>query len=67
MPEMDGPTTLQRIREIEAGRELPVVFITARAGQGDTDRLMQLGAAGVIGKPFDHMARAAQVRAYLPG
>jgi len=66
MPEMDGPTTLQRIRERPEGRELPIVFITARAGNGDAAKLMALGAAGVITKPFDPMRLAEQVRSYLP-
>ena len=66
MPEMDGPTTLQRIREVPEGQNLPIVFITARAGDNDAARLMALGAAGVITKPFDPMRLAEQVRAYLP-
>jgi len=67
MPEMDGPSTLQRIRDMPEGRDLPIVFITARAGDNDAAKLMALGAAGVITKPFDPMLLAAQVRSYLPG
>ena len=66
MPEMDGPTTLQRIRETAEGRDLPIVFITARAGDNDAAKLMALGAAGVITKPFDPMRLADQVRGHLP-
>jgi|SRR5690554_473294 len=64
MPAMDGPTTLQRIRELPEG-DMPIVFITARAADGDAVKLMTLGAAGVIPKPFDPMQLAAQVRQYL--
>ena len=67
MPEMDGPTTLQRIRETVEGRDLPIVFITARASDNDAAKLMALGAAGVITKPFDPMRLAEQVRGHLPG
>jgi len=66
MPEMDGPATLQRIRGTPEGRDVPIVFITARAGDNDAAKLMALGAAGVITKPFDPMRLAEQVRAYLP-
>lgn len=66
MPAMDGPTTLQRIRELP-GRDMPIVFITARAADGDAAKLMALGAAGVIAKPFDPMQLAPQVRRYLEG
>jgi CheY-like chemotaxis protein len=64
MPEMDGPATLERIRQLPEGGP-PVVFITARAGDNDAVRLMALGAAGVIAKPFDPLKLAAQVRRYL--
>ncbi|MBT2133021.1 response regulator [Croceibacterium sp. LX-88] len=64
MPEMDGPATLERIRQSPGGGP-PVVFITARAGDNDAARLMALGAAGVIGKPFDPLQLAVQVRRYL--
>jgi len=65
MPGMDGPATLQRIREAPGGG-LPVVFITARAGEGDAAQLLALGAQGLIAKPFDPMRLAEQVRQYLP-
>lgn len=64
MPTMDGPATLKRIREAPGGG-LPVVFITARAGEGDVAGLLALGAQGVIAKPFDPMRLAEQVRGYL--
>jgi CheY-like chemotaxis protein len=66
MPEMDGPSTLRRIREMPEGQDLPIVFITARAGDNDATMLMGLGAAGVITKPFDPMRLAETVRSYLP-
>ena len=65
MPEMDGPATLAQIRAAPGGGP-PVVFITARASDGDAARLLALGAAGVIAKPFDPMQLAARVRSYLP-
>ena len=63
MPEMDGPATLRGL--IDRGAAFPIVFITARASEGDIAHLLSLGAAGVITKPFDPMKLASLVRAYL--
>jgi CheY-like chemotaxis protein len=63
MPEMDGPATYAAIRDRKM--DLPIVFITARAQDADLQRLLALGAAGVISKPFDPMTLADQVRACM--
>jgi two-component system, OmpR family, response regulator len=66
MPEMDGPTTFGRLRARSRTANIPVVFMTARAQASEHDRLLALGAAGVIAKPFDPMTLAALVRRYAP-
>jgi CheY-like chemotaxis protein len=35
MPEMDGIATMQEIRKLPRGRELPMVAVTAKAMKGD--------------------------------
>lgn len=65
MPDMDGPATLAAIRERPATATTPVVFITARAQDRDRERLLGLGAVGVITKPFDPMGLAREVRAVV--
>ena len=67
MPEMDGPTTLVRLREQAATAAIPVIFMTAKVQKYEVDRYRELGAAGVIGKPFDPMTLAADVRRILEG
>lgn len=67
MPEMDGPQTLAQLRTAEQTRGIPVVFITARTQAYEIERFLSLGAIGVIAKPFDPMALAAQTRRYLDG
>lgn len=52
MPGMDGPTLFKRMRENDYARDLPVVFITAKASQRELDELRSLGAVGTISKPF---------------
>lgn len=63
MPEMDGPTTLLRLRETNWAAEIPVVFITAKAQPEELDRFRAMGVAGVLTKPFDPMTLADTLRA----
>jgi CheY-like chemotaxis protein len=43
-----------------------VVFLTAKAMASEIQRLMSLGAAGVLTKPFDPMALPEQLKTLLP-
>ena len=65
MPGMDGPSVLKALRLLEPTRETPVVFITARAQSHERHRFLDLGAAGVITKPFDPMTLATELRAVM--
>lgn len=58
MPELDGPATLARMREREALADVPVIFFTAKVQPREVDRYLDLGAAGVIPKPFDPLELA---------
>lgn len=53
MPGMDGPATLQELRKRPDTADTPVVFITAKAQPTEISRLMTMGVADVITKPFD--------------
>ncbi|MGH8687277.1 MAG: response regulator [Burkholderiales bacterium] len=63
MPVIDGPTLFKKMRETTALRELPVVFITAKASQRELDELRAMGAAGVLSKPFSPKELPEQLRA----
>jgi CheY-like chemotaxis protein len=65
MPDMNGPTVLTRLRADKRTAPIPVVFLTGRAEPDAAQRLLALGAAGVIAKPFDPMALAARVRRFV--
>ncbi len=65
MPEMDGPTTLAALRANRETASIPVVFLTAKAMPSEIERLRQLGAIGIITKPFDPMTLAGEVRSLL--
>jgi CheY-like chemotaxis protein len=66
MPDVDGPGTLERLRPV-LGPGVPVVFLTAKVQPADIERLRELGAAGVLAKPFDPMALPGQLEALLAG
>jgi CheY-like chemotaxis protein len=61
MPGLDGPGTLARMRSDPTLAQIPVVFMTAKAMPQEVARFRELGAAGVIAKPFDPMKLAQQV------
>ncbi len=65
MPDMDGPTTFEKLLADGATCDIPVVFLTAKIQASDRARLTQLGARGVIAKPFDPMGLAEQIAALL--
>jgi two-component system, OmpR family, response regulator len=65
MPEMDGIATLAALRADERLNDVPIVFMTAKVQRGDIERYVQMGAAGVIRKPFDSMGLAAEVMAFV--
>jgi CheY-like chemotaxis protein len=63
MSGMDGPTTLSRMREYPALANIPVIFMTAKALPREVAHFREMGAIGVIGKPFDPMKLSQQVLA----
>jgi len=63
MPGMDGPTTLSSLRASDEGRDVPVIFMTAKVQSHDRERYMGLGALDVIAKPFDPMALPGRIAA----
>ena len=65
MPDMDGPTTLAELRVDPATHDIPVVFLTAKTQTMERARLAELGAAGVLTKPFDPLKLAGEVAAAL--
>jgi CheY-like chemotaxis protein len=61
MPDMDGLTTLCRLRSLEAAAAIPVIFLTAKTQKAEVDRCLANGAAGVIAKPFDPLTLSDEV------
>jgi DNA-binding response OmpR family regulator len=62
MPELDGWSTLERIRDVS---EVPVLMLTARETELERVRGLQGGADDYVVKPFGHQELAARVQALL--
>ena len=65
MPLMDGPTLLTKIRATPALAGIPVIFLSAKVQAREVKRYLELGAAGVIVKPFDPMMLPHDIRTLL--
>jgi len=65
MPGLDGPGTLVRLQADPATATIPVVFLTASTPQSGRQHLTELGAAGVLFKPFDPMLLAREIAEVL--
>ena len=63
MPGMDGPSTLQALRQLATISKTPVCFMTAKVQPQEVAHYKSLGALDVIPKPFDPMALSSQVSA----
>jgi len=62
MPGMDGPTTFQKLRELPGLEHVHGVFMTAKVMETEVQRFMDLGAIGVLPKPFDPMTLSDQLK-----
>ena len=61
MPDMDGPTTFQKLRAREDTKDIPVILLTAKVQAADKERFEELGVSGLIAKPFDPMSLSEEV------
>jgi DNA-binding response OmpR family regulator len=62
MPELDGFETLDRLRNLS---DVPVILLTARAGEIDKVRGFRAGADDYVVKPFGRQELLARIEALL--
>lgn len=62
MPELDGISTLGRLKEDKDRCSIPVIFMTAKAQPQEIESYRGMGAIDVITKPFDPMTLPDRVK-----
>jgi len=65
MPKLDGFETCKRIRENKEFENVPIVFLTAKAGEIDEIKGLELGASDYIQKPISPNKLVARVKSNL--
>ena len=65
MPDVDGWQVAASLAQDPTTRDVPIVFLSARAAREDMARAQGLGAVGYVVKPFDPVGLGASVREVL--
>jgi DNA-binding response OmpR family regulator len=65
MPGLDGWLVAEELMRDERTRDIPIVFLTARADLRDRAKGMDLGGVDYITKPFNPVELASLVRAVV--
>lgn len=65
MPDMDGPTTFEKLQANPATKAIPVILLTAKIQTNDRRRYTLMGITTAIAKPFNPLELAGQVAAAL--
>lgn len=52
MPKMDGYEVIQRLREVERTKDIPIIFLTAKAQQKDVMKGLEIGGNDYVLKPY---------------
>ena len=65
MPGMDGFETCRGIRALENGRDLPIIFTTAKTGIEDVIKGFDAGAVDYLTKPFNPQELLVRVKTHL--
>lgn len=53
LPGDDGPTIFRKLKSVPEFVHIPIAFATARVSESDRQGYMDLGAVGVLSKPYD--------------
>jgi len=65
MPGIDGFEVCQRIKANEKWRDIPIIFLTAKADVESLAKGFEIGGQDYVTKPFNHVELLARVRTHL--
>lgn len=53
MPRLDGYQACEQLKASDVTKQIPVIFLSAKAQQGDIEKGQSFGVAAYLTKPFD--------------
>lgn len=65
MPVLNGIEALEKLKQDDATKNIPVIMLSADAGKDNIDRALQLGALKFITKPFTAEGLIESLSPYL--
>lgn len=65
MPHLDGYDVYKKIRENENFKNIPIIFLTAKSGEVDEIKALELGASDYVQKPISPKKLLARVKLNL--
>ncbi len=65
MPKMDGYEACSQIRKIKGFERTPIMFLTAKSGEADEVKALELGAVDFVKKPISPSLLIARVRSNI--
>jgi two-component system phosphate regulon response regulator PhoB len=65
LPDASGPTFARRLRSEQRTKEVPIIMLTARAGDDDKVAGLEAGADDYVTKPFSPRELEARIQAVL--
>ena len=66
MDRLDGHQTLDKLKELEETRSIPVIMLTAKAQSEDVERAMAGGSVDYIVKPFTPVTLLQKIERAVP-
>ena len=65
MPEMDGYAVISALKSSEKTKNIPVIFLTAKADPENESRGLELGAEDYVFKPFSRSLLLKRLKMHL--
>ncbi|MCA9802118.1 MAG: response regulator [Cyanobacteria bacterium HKST-UBA02] len=65
MPDMDGVTVLQQLRQAPALANTPIFLTTTRVSEGEDEYYRSKGATGIMAKPFNPFTLPGEIESRL--
>jgi signal transduction histidine kinase len=65
MPEMDGFEVCEQLKKNPRTRDIPIIFLTAKAETADIVRGLEIGAVDYVTKPFNRAELLSRIKTHL--